>query len=211
MTLKALDLFCGAGGASMGLHRAGFDVTGVDTKHQRHYPFNFLLSDALHADLSRFDFVWASPPCQAHSALRHLYPEKQYECFIERIRDKLTTWGGPFIIENVPKAPLLAPVRLCGSAFGLAVRRHRLFESNIQIVGVDCAHARQGRPIDVSGTGGRRINRRPGDHGGSSNKPRNLNEAQEAMGINWMTRKEISQAIPPIFAEFLCRQVLAGL
>ena len=193
----------------MGLHRAGFEVVGWDVKMGLSYPFERHIGNALDADLSGFDFVWASPPCQAHSALRHLYPEKDYECFIERTRDKLVEWGGPYIIENVPGAPLLNPVQLCGSAFGLKVRRHRIFESNILLFGVDCRHAEQGRPIDVSGTGGRRINRRPNDHGGNINKPRNVFEAQDAIGIDWMCRVEIAQAIPPAYSEYLGRQVLA--
>jgi DNA (cytosine-5)-methyltransferase 1 len=195
----------------MGLYRAGFDVEGWDIKQGVSYPFARHIGDALNADLSSFDFVWASPPCQAHSALRHLYPEKDYECFIDRTRDKLKAWGGLYIIENVPGAPLINPVQLCGSAFGLRVRRHRLFESNAEIVGVECDHAAQGRPIDVSGTGGRRINRRVNDHGGNTNKPRNIQEAQDAMGINWMCREELAQAIPPAYSEFLARQILRVL
>lgn len=192
----------------MGMHRAGFDVEGWDIKHSLSYPFTRHIGDAMDADLSGFDFVWASPPCQAHSALRHLYPQKEYECYIARVREKLKTWGGPYIIENVPGAPLINPVQLCGSSFGLKVRRHRLFESSFPLVGLNCDHKAQGRPIDVSGNGGRRINRRPNDHGGNTNKPRNIQEAQDAIGINWMCRQEISQAIPPAFSEFLCRQVL---
>ena len=209
--MRCADLFCGAGGAAMGLHRAGFAVTGWDIRPQTRYPFDFQLGDALDADLSGFDFVWASPPCQAHSALRHLHPAKEYECYIERTREKLKAWGGPYIIENVPGAPLVNPVKLCGSTFGLRVRRHRLFESNVPLVVPPCNHAVQGRPIDVSGTGGRRINRRENDHGGNTNKPRNLNEAQQAIGIEWMCRAEIAQAIPPAYSEFLGRQVMSVL
>lgn len=193
----------------MGIHWAGFAVEGWDICQNISYPFSRHIGNALDADLSGFDFVWASPPCQAHSALRHLHPEKEYECFIERTREKLKAWGGPYIIENVPGAPLINPAQLCGSAFGLKVRRHRLFESNFPLRGVECDHKAQGRPVDVSGTGGRRINRRPDDHGGNTNKPRNIQEAQAAIGINWMCRKEIAQAIPPAYSEFLARQILS--
>lgn len=203
--LRALDLFCGAGGASMGIHRAGFEVTGVDINPQPRYPFTFIQTDALTFPLDGFDFVWASPPCQAHSALRHLYPQKDYACFIEHTRTLLMQCGVSFIIENVPGAPLCNPLQLCGSSFGLRVRRHRLFESNRFMLSIPCNHRE--RPIDVSGTGGRRINRKPDDHGGNTNKPRNIQEARESMGIDWMTRKEISQAIPPAYSEFLCRQI----
>lgn len=204
---RCADLFCGAGGAAMGIHRAGFEVVGWDIQSGLSYPFERHIGDALDADLSGFDFAWASPPCQAHCALRHLYPEKDYECFIERTRAKLIAWGGPYIIENVVGAPLIAPVQLCGSSFALRVRRHRIFESNLPLIGKPCDHKTQGRPIDVSGTGGRRVNRRENDHGGNTNKPRTLQEARDAIGINWMVRREIAQAIPPAFSEHLCLQI----
>jgi len=206
--MKALDLFCGAGGASMGLHLAGFAVTGCDINPQPRYPFELIQGNALDRLFDGYDLVWASPPCQKHSALRHLYPQRAYECFIERIRSRLQKWGGPWIIENVPGSPLINPVQLCGSAFGLRVRRHRLFESNMPLIGTGCRHKQQGQSIDVSGTGGRRVNRRPDDHGGNSNKPRSIVEARNAMGIDWMTRKELSQAIPPVYSMYLGAQAI---
>jgi len=208
---RAADLFCGAGGAAMGLVKAGFEVVGWDIRQGLAYPWERHIADALDACLDGFDFVWASPPCQAHSYLRHLWPDKHYECYIERTRDKLMKWGGPWIIENTPRAPLIKPIQLCGSAFGLKVRRHRIFESNLNLVGTRCDHKSQGRPIDVSGTGGRRINRRPDDHGGNTNKPRNLEEAHDAIGISWMVREELAQAIPPAYSEYLGRQIIAHL
>lgn len=192
MKLRAADLFCGAGGAAMGLHRAGFEVVGWDRKVGLAYPFQRHICDALSANLSGFDFVWASPPCQKHCAFAHLH-KKEYECFISPVREKLKAWGGPYIIENVPGAPLLNPVQLCGSWFGLRVRRHRMFESNIALRGVDCRH------------------RRKDDHGGNCHKPHNIKEAQDAIGIDWMNRAEIAQAIPPAYSEFLGKQVLAAL
>jgi len=205
---KALDLFCCAGGAGTGLHRAGYDVTGVDIVPQPDYPFTFLLGDALDADLTGYDLVWASPPCQAHSALKHR-TGKDYECFIARTRAKLKEWGGAYIIENVMGAPLENPVMLCGSAFGLNVRRHRIFESNIFLTGVECEHWRQPKPLDVTGMGGPRVNTvRVDGKGGDSRKPRNLKEAQDAMGMDWTDRKHLSQAIPPAYAEYLARQTL---
>jgi len=209
---RCADLFCCAGGAGMGIHRAGFDVEGWDVKQNLSYPFKRHIGDALEADLSGFDFVWASPPCQAHSALRHCRREKkQYECFIARTREKLKAWGGLYIIENVPGAPLENPVMLCGSSFGLRVRRHRIFESNVKLSVLPCDHKTQGQPMDVSGTGGQRVNRRKDDHGGACCKPRNIQEAQAAIGIDWMCRKEIAQAIPPAFAEYLARQIMRVL
>lgn len=210
MKPRAADLFCGAGGAGMGLHRAGFEVVGWDRKAGLAYPFRRHIGDALDANLSGFDFVWASPPCQKHCAFAHLH-KKEYECFIRPVREKLKAWGGPYIIENVPGAPLLNPVQLCGSWFGLRVRRHRMFESNIALRGVNCRHEEQGTPIDVSGTGGNRINRRKDDHGGNCHKPHNIKEAQSAIGIDWMNRAEIAQAIPPAYSEFLGKQVLSSL
>ena len=204
---KALDLYCCAGGAAVGLHNAGYEVTGVDIEPQPHYPFKFQLGNALDADLTGYDFVWASPPCQAHSTLKHR-TGKTYECFIARTREKLKAWGGAYIIENVIGAPLENPVMLCGSAFGLNVRRHRIFESNIFLTGTDCQHWKQPEPLDVSGTGARRLGARLDGKGGNSRKPRNLKEAQDAMGMAWTDRKHLSQAIPPAFAEYLARQIL---
>lgn len=209
--MKAADLFCGAGGAAAGLHQAGFEVTGWDIKQGLAYPYDRHIGNALDADLSGFDFVWASPPCQEHSKLRHLHPDKEYECFIERTRDKLTKWGGAWIMENVPRSPLRDTVQLCGSSFGLQVRRHRIFESNIPLIGSVCDHKSQkarGRTIDVSGTGGPRKNNKPGCKDGGRNMPRNLKEGQDAMGIDWMVRSELAQAIPPAYSYYLAMQVI---
>ena len=194
----------------MGLHRAGFDVEGWDIRPGLHYPFCRHIGDALDADLSRFDFVWASPPCQAHTALRHVAC-KSYECFIERIRAKLKAWGGPYIIENVVGAPLVNPVMLCGSSFGLAVRRHRIFESNLPIAGADCRHDTQPEPIDVSGTGYAQRSDRKKKTGGKCRKPANIQHCRKIMGMHWATRWEISQAVPPAYSEYLGKQVLAIL
>jgi len=204
---RAADLFCCAGGAAMGLYRAGFHVVGWDRRTGLAYPFERHIGDAIDANLDGFDFVWASPPCQKHCAFAHLH-QKDYECFIDPVRQKLKAWGGPYIIENVPGAPLFDTIQLCGSAFGLKVRRHRIFESNIPLVGVECRHKEQGTPMDVSGSGGNRINRRRDDHGGNCHKPRNIKEAQDAIGINWMNREEIAQAIPPAYSEYLGKQIL---
>ena len=205
-SLLALELFCCAGGAGMGLHQAGFSVVGVDIVDHPNYPFEFRQGDALDADLSGFDFVWASPPCQAHTTLKHR-TGKDYECFITRTREKLKAWGGPYIIENVMGSPLENPVMLCGSSFGLGVRRHRLFESNFFLYPADCRHDLQPEPLDVTGTGSRRKGERMDGKGGTSRKPRNLEEARDAMGMPWANRREISQAIPPAYSRFLGEQV----
>ena len=195
----------------MGYHRAGFEVVGVDIKPQPHFPFEFHQADALMFPLEGFDVIHASPPCQAYCALRHLRPEKEYPDLVEATRQRLIESRKPYVIENVPNAPLISPVKVCGSAFDLRVRRHRIFESNYPIVGTDCDHKRQGRPIDVSGTGSRRINRKPDDHGGNTNKPLNIHRAREAMGIHWMTRYELSQALPPAYCEFIGKQLMKAI
>ncbi len=194
----------------MGLYRAGFHVEGWDIKPGLNYPFERHIGDALDADLSTFAFVWASPPCQAHTTLKHV-TGKEYECYIERTREKLKAWGGLYIIENVVGAPLQNPVMLCGSSFGLRVRRHRIFESNISLTVPACNHAAQPEPIDVSGTGSAQLGERKKKTGGKCRKPKNLDEAREIMGMPWATRKEIAQAIPPAFAEYLARQILRVL
>lgn len=208
--MKILDLFCCAGGAAMGYHRAGFEVVGVDINPQPNYPFKFIQADAVEYPLDGFDAVHASPPCQKHSTLQYR-TGLDYVCFIDSTRQRLKEWGGTWIIENVVGAPLIDPVRVCGSAFGLGVRRHRLFESNIELRGTECNHAVQPEPIDVSGTGGRRLGARLDGKGGNSRKPRNLEEAREVMGIHWMVRRELSQAIPPAYTEYLGHQLMAYL
>ncbi len=196
----------------MGLHWAGFDVTGIDIKPQLRYPFRFIQGDAVafcdeHGH--EFDFIWASPLCQRHSSLAALHPSVKYACFISATRDSLQRSFRPWVMENVPGAPLINPVMLCGSSFGLQVRRHRLFESTFSIDPPDCDHETQPEPIDCSGTGSRRLGQRLDGKGGNSRKPLNLEQAREAMGIDWMNRYEISQAIPPAYAEFIARQFLS--
>ena len=204
---RCADLYCCAGGAAQGLSLAGFDVTGWDLKSGLNYPFERRIGDAMMVDLAGFDFAWASPPCQAHSTLRHR-TGKDYDDLIGETRDKLIQWGGPWIIENVVGAPLLNPVMLCGSAFCLRVRRHRIFESNMPLVGTQCFHDRQPEPIDVSGTGGYQHSPRKKKTGGKGRKPKGLFEAQEVMQMSWASRREISQAIPPAFSWFLGNQAI---
>lgn len=155
---KALDLYCCAGGAGTGLHRAGYDVSGVDIVNQPNYPFAFALGNALDADLSDFDFVWASPPCQNHSrmsgcreGLRDKYPS-----LIAATRAKLKAWGGPWIIENVVGAPL----KKSGDALRGDVRAGDIPASNLReqypARSADASQARQadeqGRPLETRNT-----------------------------------------------------------
>jgi DNA (cytosine-5)-methyltransferase 1 len=206
----ALDLFCGAGGASMGLYRAGFDVTGVDIRDQRRYPFTFIRGDAtkLPVDLARFDFIWASPPCQDYSALKGLSGAKRGR-LIPLVREMLRASGVPYVIENVVGAELRDWFVLCGSAFGLGVWRHRRFEMHPPLVFTPpCSHRMCRTPIDVTGTGGPFNGTRAKPGGGISRKPNNLAHARAVMGIDWMNRRELAESIPPAYSEYIGRAVL---
>lgn len=197
----------------MGLRRAGFDVVGVDIAPQPRYPFQFVQADALCPpfDLARFDFIWASPPCQDYSSLKGLSGEARGR-LIPQVREMLIASGKPFAIENVVGAELHNPITLCGSMFGLGVWRHRLFEmSHPPILVPQCQHPLVPEPIDVTGTGGPFNGVRKAPGGGISRKPRNLGHVRDVMDIDWMTRAEISQAIPPAFSEFVARAALAAI
>lgn len=228
-----LDLFCGAGGAAMGYHRAGFDVIGVDVNPQPRYPFEFVQADVFEyvarVGWAGVDAIHASPPCQAHSVLRRANIGAEYVDLIPATRDALIASGLPYVIENVPGAPLRDPVVLCGSMFDLwalsgdgercprmmrQLRRHRLFESNVSLVAPKCAHV--GEAIGVYGGGpvGRytfengakkdRYGRRGGYQG-------TIEEKRTAMGIHWMTAREINQSIPPAYTLHIGRKLIARL
>ena len=129
MAYKLLDLFCGAGGASMGYHRAGFEVEGVDIKPQPHYPFKFYQADALEFPLEGYDAYHASPPCQRYTLMQNIVKsEQEHPDLIAPIRERFVEVGKPYVIENVYKAPLNGHLRLCGTMFGLRIIRHRFFE-----------------------------------------------------------------------------------
>jgi DNA (cytosine-5)-methyltransferase 1 len=205
MVMKALDLFCGAGGASMGLHQAGYDVVGVDIDHQPNYPFEFVKADAVEFPLGGFDLVWASPPCQAFTAYKRR-PEhvKPAENLIAVIRRRLQDLDVPWVIENVTgaRSELIDPIQLCGSRFGLDVRRHRLFEVVPEIEGLPCDHKWQ-TPRFPPATN--RENLRSTVEVGVWRIP--LDVQRRAMGIWWMTREELSQAIPPAYARYIAEQI----
>lgn len=222
--LKCLDLFCCAGGAGTGLHRAGFDVTGVDINPQPRYPFRFIQGDALAQDLTGYDFVWASPPCQGYCALKTMPNRREHPKLIAEVRDMLTAWGGPWIIENVEgaKNELRNPLLLCGSMFGLGsngfqLRRHRYFESNLPLVAPGpCSHAK--RTLGVFGCKVRDIaqeKRHYAQPKETRGKPVGVVLPQawgfEAMGCDWMNIGEASEAIPPAYSEHLGRQVMAWI
>lgn len=217
--MKILDLFCKAGGAGEGYARAGFEVVGVDIKNQKRYPFPFIQEDAIEvmrdvAFLRQFDAIHASPPCQTHSITKNLRDAQggttsKVDC-IPITRELLSASGVPYIIENVPGAPLINPVLCCGSYFGLKVRRHRIFESTIPLVGTECKHKEQGKPVGIYGAmndNPQGVDRTTGRYvyGGSTAKT--IEEAREAMGIDWMIWPELVEAIPPAYTEFLGTQM----
>jgi DNA (cytosine-5)-methyltransferase 1 len=208
--LKALDLCCCAGGAGMGLYQAGFDVTGVDIKAQPRYPFAFIQADALDVRFRGFDFIWASPPCQKHTAMKHAPGAKgdANPDLIAPLRKRLKAAGVPWVMENVVGAPLRNTMTLCGSMFGLGaqghqLQRHREFESSFPLPQLKCQH--DARP--VIGVYGGHSRRRAASAGGRSTKDTWIGghkaAASEALGIDWMTLNELSEAIPPAFVKFI--------
>lgn len=219
--MKLLDLFCGAGGAAMGYHRAGFDeIVGVDIKPQKNYPFEFLHIDALAPtleivlpwDVADFDVVHASPPCQRYSLFsKNTGTAANHPDLVGPVRKRLQGWEVPYIIENVPGAPLISPVQLCGSSFGLrtvdglGLRRHRLFESTFTLWGSQCSHGFEKDSVGVFGNGTPQWFRKK--HGRNAR----LSEWKEAMGIDWMTRDELAEAIPPAYTEYLGKQMIEQL
>jgi DNA (cytosine-5)-methyltransferase 1 len=216
---RVWDLFCGAGGAAMGYHRAGFEVVGVDIKPQPRYPFEFHRMDALDYLLANgwevlereYEAIHASPPCQRFSDLAKRNGNAEaWPDLVAPTRRLLEVLRLPWVIENVDGAPLIDPTVLCGVSFPeLRVIRHRLFESNVPLTAPahrphplaytrDKRKAHYGRlnewtsPVSVNG-------------GGNSS----VAAARDAMGIDWMTKDELNEAIPPAFAEHIGRQLLA--
>ena len=208
--MKLLDLFCGAGGASTGYAMAGFEVTGVDLKHGKRYPYTYIRGDALEVlkdkkFIQQFDVIHASPPCQTFSATKHLRNAQGNSTskldLVDPVRELLLESKKPYVIENVPGSPLILPVQLCGSSFDLKVRRHRLFESNVPLIGTRCYHKEQGRPIGVYGSLRDEI-----PSGGKT--ATSIEEARDAMGIDYMIWKELVEAIPPLYTKYIGEQIM---
>jgi DNA (cytosine-5)-methyltransferase 1 len=200
---RLLDLFCGAGGAAVGYHRAGFEVVGVDIRPQPHYPFEFWQQDVLTFEEidwrciipGDYDAIHASPPCQfASRATAWRGSRDSHRNLIPPTRKFLQATGLPYIIENVQEArgQLREPTLLCGSMVGLAVERHRYFEANWSLwQPASCAH----------------IGLLSFDHGGKA--PESAYRA--AMGCDWMTVEESRQAIPPAYTFWIGRQLVSHL
>lgn len=213
---RLLDLFCCAGGAAVGYYRAGFEVVGVDIVNRPRFPYEFIEADAMKLDpdfIASFDAIHASPPCQSYSDLAKRNGNgDEWPRLIEPVREMLINSGLPYVIENVEGAPLLDPVVLCGTMFpSLRVLRHRLFEANFKIVPpphkkhpkvhtFDKRKSHFGKTnewtdfVQVTGGGNCR-----------------LAAARDAMGIEWMTKGEINEAIPPAYTELIGRQLMAHI
>jgi len=198
---RALDLFCCAGGSAMGLFRAGFQVVGIDIEPQPHYPFQFQLGNAMDFDPQGFDFIWASPPCQAYTNAQRIRG-REHPDLIEELRSRLLWFPHiPHVIENVPGAPLINPLELCGAMFGLKTYRHRIFECSFPID--QPAHPPHIAPV-------RKMGRRPqpGDFMHVVGNFSGVDQAREAMGIDWMPRDKFREAVPPAYSEYIGRAAL---
>ncbi len=213
---RILDLFCCAGGAGIGYKSAGFEVVGIDINPQPNYPLTFIKADALKLDagfIATFDAIHASPPCQSYSDLAKRNKNADaWPRLIEPVRAMLEKSGLPYVIENVEGAPLKNPIMLCGTMFkGLRVLRHRLFEANFLII-----PPKHGKHPKVHTFDKRK------SHYGKTNDMRDFVQvtgggnctvaaARDAMKIDWMTKNEMNEAIPPAYTRFIGRELMKHL
>lgn len=217
MRPRLLDLFSGAGGAAKGYHDAGFDVVGVDIAPQPNYPFDHHVGDALEflaGNWREFDAVHASPPCQRFSDLaKRNGNAEDWPDLIWPTRIALMCTGLPWVIENVEGAPLRNPVTLCGTQFwGLRVIRHRLFETDWPLLINDCGnrhplvftHDKRKNHYGKLDQNTSFVQVTGGGNATVANKA-------AAMGIDWMTGKELNEAIPPRYTEFVGLQLRAHM
>lgn len=213
--MRLLDLFCKAGGAAAGYAAAGFEVVGVDIEPQKNYPYTFIQGNALRppVDLSAFDAIHASPPCQAYSAMRKgRWQDREHPDLVEPTRELLKASGKPYVIENVVGSPMINPVMLCGTMFdrqtveGSQLRRHRLFECSWFVWAVPFCRHNNAAAIGVYG-GGQHPKRRKRLRKIEMECPDHFNfgvsARRQVMGIDWMTGLELNQAIPPCYTEFI--------
>ena len=203
--MKALDLFCCEGGASMGLHQAGFEVTGVDIAPQPKYPFEFVNADAMIFPLDGFDFIWASPPCQGYSYLTPAHAKGNYKKLIPMLRERLIASGIPYCIENVrgAKAELENPVMLCGSMFGIRTQRHRYFETSFPVKQPKkCDHTEIPLLVTTASKASRDKRFKLGM------KPKTVDNAPAAYGISWMSFSGLKEAIPPAYSKYIAESLI---
>jgi DNA (cytosine-5)-methyltransferase 1 len=196
-TPRLLDLFCGEGGAGMGYALAGFEVIGIDVVPQPRYPFQFVRADALDVPLDGFDLIHASPPCQEYS-VAHGLSNGRHPRLVEPVRERLWASSTPYVIENVPGAPLINPTILCGTMFGLKVYRHRLFETSFPVTAPQhVPHVARCAPEHLPPQPGEFVTvyGAKGEHAANA----------AAMGTWWMTRAGLSQSIPPAYTYYLGR------
>ena len=225
MRPRLLDLFCGAGGAAMGYHRAGFDVVGVDNRPQPNYPFRFIQADVLdifggHRKLlfpSFVDAIHASPPCQAHTGMSNRWrghggKADSHVSLILETRRLVDASGLPYVIENVPGARghLINPVVLSGEMFGLGVHRPRLFETNwLLLVPRKSPPARESIGVYGKAHDGRLLWQRA--DGTQQRAAASLEEARTAMGMSWADWRGLAEAVPPAYTELIGHQLMAQL
>ncbi len=208
-----LDLFSGAGGSAQGYKEAGFYVIGVDHRPQPHYAGDeFHEADAMTWDLSGYDAIHASPPCQAYTTMGNRW-RSEWPDLLEPIAMRLLSANVPFVIENVPGAakrlPMLYHITLHGGIFGLGVHRPRLFWSNCLLWNPPTCRPVQS-PIGVYGAfDGRRLWTRA--DGTMQRAARSTAEAQSAMGIDWMDARELAEAIPPSYTKWIGDQLIGAL
>lgn len=219
MRPRLLDLCCGAGGCSIGYDRAGFEVVGVDIAPQPRYPFEFHQADALTFPLDGFDAIHASPPCQAYSVATGRDRRAEHPALIGPIVERLRATAVPWIVENVPGAPVPNPVVVCGASLGciavdtdgspLVLRRHRLFGSNVLLLVPPCAcglyRDRRVRVAGVYGHGG--TDRAAGTYPRGGYTPK-VAVRRDLIGTYNMTQAELSLAIPPAYTELLGGQLM---
>jgi DNA (cytosine-5)-methyltransferase 1 len=201
---RVLDLFCGAGGSSYGYYLAGCEVTGVDIEPQPHYPFEFHQADAMTYPLDGVDLIHASPPCEGYSLTLNLHPALagSYPVLIAPVRERLIASGIPWVIENVwqARAELIDPILLCGAMFGLRTYRHRLFETSFPLTAPPHpSHMWRQERLGKRALPGQRMRSLVGNF-------RDTPDARDAMGISWMTRDEMRQAIPPAYTSYIASQ-----
>lgn len=204
--MRVLDLFCGEGGAARGYADAGFDVVGcdVDLRALKRYPFNWLQidwRDALEKFGQSFDLIHASPPCQSYSKnLKHMATAQPM--LIEPVREALAGLGVPYVIENVEGAPLIDPVWLCGTSFGLRIQWHRQFECSFPVPGLPCQHDGYAmNPFNVRGRA--RIHAEFGP--GNPEVP-----WRREKGVEWMSRHGSRESIPPAYTRYIGERFLAA-